>query len=973
MRLASISTVALVLLMSYTAFPQQYSYSHYDITEGLAGSTVYCITQDADGYIWVGTETGLSRFDGTHFKNFTTSEGLPDIEVLQIFGDSKGRVWMAPFRKSLFYYYKGVFHTPADDSMLRMVTLYGNVEGFAENASGDVLIAERAGLHLIGYDGTIMNIDSIHGRAIRGCAAICRSIAGNFLVQEGSDIWELVKGSFVFFRTIDLQDIGPRYISMSSRGVAWREKYTRSAILSFATGKLFYRPIDTVNYRLSSYYQPEDSVAYINESSGSVQWSFETGKQKVYLPGAEVSRAFRDRDGNLWFTTMGQGLYRLNSEEFRTITIPAKNAAPSSVFSIRRIKNNIWVGTDRAIIDQLAVSDYEPVSLPTYAVDAKLKILYLDTAIEHTVLIVSSNWIERFDTQRGKISHFGIGTKCVLPMGGTRILIGNANGVFVVDYLSGLADTIWRERATAINYDNGSFYIGTLSGLYRINKDRSVVYMGKEIGILRKTISSLVISADHTLWVGFYDDVGIVGIRHDSVIAKITSKDGLTSDICRTMLIKERTLWVGTDKGLNAIRLDPPGHLVRRYTSNDGLGSNMVNTIYADGSMIYVGTAAGLSFFDVNRTHIGEPCGLKLQAVINSGRNRIADTGKLILSHRQKDIRFEYAGISYRSAGDIRYRYRLLGLDSTWRETREAFLDYPSLPSGSYSFELQAINKFDTRSFPLSIPFEVETPFWETLWFKAAVAAAIALLTWLFVDRRIRYIRRQQQEKAELQREKAEMENKALQSQMNPHFIFNCLNSIQHFMFDKNMLATNDYISGFARLIRATLHYSSRSFITINEEVEYLSTYLSLEKMRFEEKMSYSIEVDTAIDRLNAFIPPMMIQPYVENAMRHGLRHKEGSDGFIRITIRNEEEGLLVSVEDNGIGRLKAMEYKTGEHIEYQSKGMSLTASRIGIISAVYGVHIRVHVEDRMTNGRPDGTRVTLVFPNFSALSNTTI
>jgi hypothetical protein len=475
----------------------------------------------------------------------------------------------------------------------------------------------------------------------------------------------------------------------------------------------------------------------------------------------------------------------------------------------------------------------------------------------------------------------------------------------------------------------------------------------------------MAFSPDHTLWAASYDDAGVIGIRHDTMILQITRKEGLTSDICRTMLMNGHTLWVGTDKGLNAIRLDMPGHPVTRYTSNDGLGSNMINTIYSDGSIIYVGTAAGLSFFDENRAHIGDPCRLELQAVFNSGGDRIADTGKLVLSYRRKDIRFEYAGISYRSAGDIRYRYRLLGLDSIWRETRETFLEYPLLPSGHYSFELQAVNKFDTRSPVHSIPFEVETPYWETLWFKGAVMAVLALLTWLFVDRRIRYIRRQQQEKAELQRDKAEMENKALQSQMNPHFIFNCLNSIQHFMFEKDMMATNEYISGFARLIRATLQYSSTSFITINDEVDYLSTYLSLEKMRFEEKMNYSIEVDRAIDRLKAFIPPMLIQPYVENAMRHGLRHKEGSDGFIRIRIWRENEHVMVSVEDNGIGRQKAMEYKTREHIEYQSKGMSLTANRINIIGAVYGAYIRVKVEDRMTGEHPDGTRVTLIFPNF--------
>jgi LytS/YehU family sensor histidine kinase len=180
------------------------------------------------------------------------------------------------------------------------------------------------------------------------------------------------------------------------------------------------------------------------------------------------------------------------------------------------------------------------------------------------------------------------------------------------------------------------------------------------------------------------------------------------------------------------------------------------------------------------------------------------------------------------------------------------------------------------------------------------------------------------------------------------------------------LLASNKYISGFARLIRATLHNSSRSFISVAEEVDYLSTYLSLEKMRFKEKMDYFIEVDAAIDKDNSFLPPMLIQPYVENSMRHGLRHKKKGKGHILVTMQRQGERLVVIVEDNGIGRAKAMEYKTGEHIEYQSKGMMLTADRIKMISSVYGGEINVRVEDITgKDSQPEGTRIVISPPQF--------
>jgi LytS/YehU family sensor histidine kinase len=263
------------------------------------------------------------------------------------------------------------------------------------------------------------------------------------------------------------------------------------------------------------------------------------------------------------------------------------------------------------------------------------------------------------------------------------------------------------------------------------------------------------------------------------------------------------------------------------------------------------------------------------------------------------------------------------------------------------------------------MPFRVQTPFWEAVWFKVSLLTILVALTWLLVGWRIRYIRSKQQEKENMIRKGAKMENQALLAQMNPHFIFNCLNSIQQFVFDQDMVQTNEYITGFSRLIRATLHNSSQSLITVENEVEYLSDYLALEKMRFKEKMEYFIEVDPEIDQCNTFLPPMLIQPFVENAMRHGLRNKPGGNGFIRIKMIKSADGLVIVVEDNGIGRKKAMEYKTREHIEYQSKGMALTADRIKVVGAVYGVYIGVKVEDRLAEGGAEGTRVVIVVPEF--------
>ncbi|HXB92970.1 MAG TPA: histidine kinase, partial [Puia sp.] len=213
-----------------------------------------------------------------------------------------------------------------------------------------------------------------------------------------------------------------------------------------------------------------------------------------------------------------------------------------------------------------------------------------------------------------------------------------------------------------------------------------------------------------------------------------------------------------------------------------------------------------------------------------------------------------------------------------------------------------------------------------------------------------------------------DLEHKALQAQMNPHFIFNCLNSIQQFIFTQDILVANKYIAGLAKLIRATLHHSSLSFISLTAEIDFLDTYLSLEKLRFKDKMSYSIETGPGVDTHSLLIPPMLIQPYVENSMRHGLRHKKTGNGYIRILIVYEKDRLKITIDDNGIGRERAARYKTAEHIEYQSKGMSLTADRIRMMNTTYGKDINIEISDlEDKNGETAGTRVVIIFRPFDA------
>lgn len=965
----SVGLLSFVLLMSFTysSYAQEYSYTHYDIGDGLAGSVVYCITQDKDGFIWVGTETGVSRFDGTHFKTFTVADGLPDIEVLEMFGDSKGRVWMAPFQKSVCYYYQGRIHNQDNDPLLRRIQLKENVENFAEDAAGNILILEKTAFHWVGADGSLRKIDTIDGRPIRYATAIARSASGHFLVQVDQAIFDLSAAGSSLLSSLSYQDREPSYISLNSGGVIYRSDSLVTTVRSFVTGRSFTIPFQRVNYKHLSFTSDGDSLFYINEMSGTTEINVHTGPTRRFLPGMTVSKTYKDAMGNTWFTTIGQGIYRLNSDEFQTIRIRGQDSLAVGVHFIRRIEDKLMIGDDHGNAFYYPITE-KGLGLPKtlFTMESRNRVLYLDKIGTSRIFSGADGGLSLCCSSKEPTFHLGV--KAIVRKNSNEFIVAAGTGVFLLDVRQfRITDTLWRERSTAVYYRNDTVYIGTLNGLYRLAPDRSWTFLGKDIPFLQKRISAVAGSPDGTLWIASYDG-GVIGYRYGRVVTAIDRHSGLSSEICRTILVNDSTLWIGTDKGLNKVALNKPGYPVIPYTSKDGLGSDIINTIYVDGPIVYVGTPAGISYFDQRKVDVSQGCRLHLLSILNEGKDKIADTSELLIPYQDKHIRFEFVAISYRSVGDIVYRYRMLGLDTGWQETKENFLEYPILPSGKYSLQLQAVNKFGIHSALFSMPIEVATPFWRAAWFDALLIAAFLALVWLFVTFRIRRIRRQQAEKERLNHRLVELENTALQSQMNPHFIFNCLNSIQQYIFDQEALAANKYLTGFARLIRATLNNSSRTFIPLADEVDYLATYLSLERLRFKEKMQYAIDIDPSIDTDLVVVPPMLIQPFVENSMRHGLRHKTNGGGLIRISFALSGDRLRVIVEDNGIGRKNAAAFKTREHIEYQSKGMSLTADRIRTMNAKYRNSMDIEVID-LEDGRGEsaGTRVVIHFPLFDA------
>ena len=346
----------------------------------------------------------------------------------------------------------------------------------------------------------------------------------------------------------------------------------------------------------------------------------------------------------------------------------------------------------------------------------------------------------------------------------------------------------------------------------------------------------------------------------------------------------------------------------------------------------------------------------------------------LVLPHNENQIGFEFAALSFLSAERNRYACMMQGVDKDWQQLgADNTITYANLSPGDYFFKIKTANLDGVWGKEKGIHIKIVPAFWQTAWFKILIVLLIvAFFYWLFRNRlkQIRLKNQLQNEHLEAQKKDAEFKRKlseiemtALRSQMNPHFIFNCLNSIKLYTVQNDSYSASEYLTKFSRLIRLVLENSRKEKIELQSELESLRLYIEMEAMRFKEKLQYTIieNIDTSFTE----IPPLLIQPYVENAIWHGLMHKElGGKIDILIDKGDKDDLLQISITDDGVGRAKALELKSKSAMRNKSFGMRVTSERIALINQLFNTNTRVEVIDLFDEkGNASGTQVIIQIP----------
>jgi sensor histidine kinase YesM len=332
----------------------------------------------------------------------------------------------------------------------------------------------------------------------------------------------------------------------------------------------------------------------------------------------------------------------------------------------------------------------------------------------------------------------------------------------------------------------------------------------------------------------------------------------------------------------------------------------------------------------------------------------------LNLDSKQNTIEIDFIAPYYRNADRVHYRYQLVGVTTGWTDAGSSnMIRFTSLPPGHYQFRIESsINNINWFEGTEVLAWSIAFPFWQRWWFVTLVALFFLGFLYYYLMRRIVIAKEKEQVKRQYEKRIAEVEMHALRAQMNPHFMFNSLNSINNFILKNDPDNASGYLTKFSRLMRLILDNSRSEWIVLENELKALELYIQLEVVRFDEVFEYELNIDPGVDVSTTYVPPMIIQPYVENAIWHGLLHRHQPGGKLSIHIWREGELLSIKIEDNGVGRTEAARLKSKSATKHKSHGLKITAERMEIVNRIYNVNAHVDIEDvKGQNGMAGGTR----------------
>lgn len=941
----------------------QYRHSQKE-PNSLSADWVSVVKCDKQGNIWIGAGNGLDRFDPqtNSFIHYTSKKDDPATlsanEVVAIYQDRKGTLWIGTGSV-----YGPLAGNPEIGGLNRMDDISGKFTRYTHSETDTAtLISNKVRSIYESSDGTFWV-----GTAGDGLHTLDRK-TGKFhrLTNNPHGSLNLSRPpvtsnpfSMVSFITEDAK--GGIWIGTDDNGVNYYDPATKK-IVHVLPGSENANDVD--NFMWTAFTSAE-GMLWMSSVSGAL-YTYNPLQIKVpfkYVGVDEVTGVYEDNDNWLWVSTIDKGLLHFNKEGRLIESFTHDDHNPNSLNSDKLLSlipgrsNDLWIGTLGAGLEQFSLKTRKVTHYPANPQNERG--------------LVNDTVVRLYQDQKGK-----------LWTGTFRGLSSlNDNSTFN-RYLMYPADTaqFGRNIVTSVLQNNtNKYWVGSFvgGGIHLLDPEKDIL----KTYLQSVSVTGVMKDSRGTLWVGAIEGLFYYDNAIDSFL-RYNDPTGLIQigNVLSMVEDDDQNIWLASSNNLK--RISAKRDFVTLYDNhfaNDNSPTFSVAHKGRSGKLYFPAEGGFYEIYPPEFNSESKPPQIVIsnfrlmnQSILPGPKSilnkDISVTSQITLKYNQNVFSFDFAAIDFVDPSANKLLFMLENYDWSWNSPgsdRKAVYFY--VPPGRYVFRVRAVNAYGKWA-EKSITIEIIPAWWSSWWFRVTVTIAVIGLIYFLIRWRLNVkfrlgMERSEKEKelSRLQHRTAQLEMHALRAQMNPHFLFNSLNSINRFIIQNNSEQASEYLTKFSRLMRLILQNSQHELIPLENELEALKLYLELEAVRFDHHFSYAIKIDEHLDVAVLKVPPLIIQPYAENAIWHGLMHKE-EKGNLLIELKEEEGGYLVcSITDDGIGRKKAAELKSKSASTHKSMGMKITADRIASMRQRKSNENNIQITDLVAaDGSAAGTRVEI-------------
>jgi len=932
---------------------------NYTMEDGLPSNFVYRAVQDTAGYIWFCTDKGVAKFDGTSFRTFKMSDGLPHNDIFDIGLDRSGKLWLSTFN-SICYIQNDSIHCP---DLPNVVINSHVINRFGNNGDYHIIEIRGGGYVLFESNGTInkFNTTTQTGRPLvieseSDFTQFSRNIKNNReIIQKYKDnklvYTESINSTASLFRYGQIRIDNNHYIFDTDTVFVW-------------TGEILdkhdYKTIWGVNPEIYSVKQDKNNIVIQGyETNIVVNKDLQIIDSLNYLLSKKFNSFIQDNENNIWLCTNSGLSYILNDPK-SSIQYSIEDKEDSFRKILKGDHNSVFIITKSGKFYKfeedhgLALfKDLNSEKIKDVAFSKKAnKFIFID--LEKGIFLLSADKLKTLSTIPiipDTVSTFSL--KALDVSNEEEIVLSHSGGVMIVNHDN--FEAIINKRSYASLYVDNKLFIGTTSGLYTYS-DNSISKIAD--GEFEHYIQNLYGDADGCVWI-MPNFEGLWKVDDNSIVELPEVKhlyiNNMTTD-------EDNNMWLATTSGLYKMIVDKneTNYFITRFGNSYGITENNIVDVLYTNDFVYAITEKKM--YKLSKNQEGKNKNSKFHFV-GTAVNNIKNTPQqlLDLNHKQNNIEVKFSAISHSDLGDFTYYWKLLPANLEWQKSNKSTLLFNSLSPGDYSL---LINVEDSQGNLIhkekELKFSIAKPWYGTNLFYF-ICSCLLLFTFYMISKRMESAQRKKSDaEYEIQRQFYELRLKAVQAQMNPHFLFNALNSIQKFIYQKSPDEANQYIVKFAKLMRQILESTSKNFSTLHEEIELLSNYIALEQLRFSDSFDFHLNIAKEVFPTELLIPSTILQPFVENSINHGLANKEEHGNlWIRFCVENNK--LICEIEDDGIGRNVAMKVKNKDH---KSRALEIIKERKEVMLKRDNYDLDFFYDDLVNKlGHIKGTKLTLTIP----------